>query len=225
MKNAAILTNFFPLLFIGQVIAQLPWALTISRAGQLANMWCYADEISLATVIGSTGHMLGTGLGFLLPIFIVQPTVTYENEVMNSTKQTFENDMKMRSQLTVLYSITTGISALVLIIMVFLYRHDPETPPTVAERKRSIHVSRRASSIFEASDFESLDGRPQKHPSKMKNFSCDLKIFWEEIQSIFRNKNWRLLIGSFTLINGCIEAFQIEAISLSETFLVGHLNK
>ena len=31
MKNAAILTNFFPLLFIGQVIAQLPWALTISH--------------------------------------------------------------------------------------------------------------------------------------------------------------------------------------------------
>ena len=221
MKNAAILTNFFPLLFIGQVIAQLPWALTISRAGQLANMWCYADEISLATVIGSTGHMLGTGLGFLLPIFIVQPTVTYENEVMNSTKQTFENDMKMRSQLTVLYSITTGISALVLIIMVFLYRHDPETPPTVAERKRSIHVSRRASSIFEASDFESLDGRPQKHPSKMKNFSCDLKIFWEEIQSIFRNKNWRLLIGSFTLINGCIEAFQIEAVFIIRNILSG----
>ena len=63
LKNAAILSNLFPLLFVGQVIAQLPWALTISRAGQLANMWFYAHEISLATVIGSTGHMIGIGLG------------------------------------------------------------------------------------------------------------------------------------------------------------------
>ena len=63
LKNAAILSSLFPLLFVGQVIAQLPWALTISRAGQLANMWFYAHEISLATVIGSTGHMIGIGLG------------------------------------------------------------------------------------------------------------------------------------------------------------------
>lgn len=130
-------------------------------------MWCYANEISLATVIGSTGHMLGTGLGFLVPIFIVQPTLTHENDVMNSTRATFENDTEIKSQLTTLYSMTTGISALVIIIMVFL-RHDPETPPTVAERKRSLHVSRRASSIFEVSDFESLDGRSPKPPSKMK---------------------------------------------------------
>ena len=188
-------------------------------------MWCYADEISLATVIGSTGHMLGTGLGFLVPIFIVQPTVTHENDVMNSTKATFENDVKMRSQLTILYSMTTGISAFVLILMIFLYRHDPETPPTVAERKRSIHVSRRASSIFEASDFESLDDRLSKPPSKMKTFSFDLKIFWEEIKSIFRNKNWRLLLGSFTLINGCIEAFQIEAVFIIRNILSGSPEK
>ena len=188
-------------------------------------MWCYADEISLATVIGSTGHMLGTGLGFLVPIFIVQPTVTHENDVMNSTKPTLENDVKMRSQLTILYSMTTGISAFVLILMIFLYRHDPETPPTVAERKRSIHVSRRASSIFEASDFESLDDRLSKPPSNMKTFSFDLKIFWEEIKSIFRNKNWRLLLGSFTLINGCIEAFQIEAVFIIRNILIGSPEK
>ena len=224
LKNAAVLTNLFPLLFIGQVIAQLPWALTISRAGQLANMWCYADEISLATVIGSTGHMLGTGLGFLVPIFIVQP-VTHQNDVMNSTNATFEIDTEIKSQLTNLYSMTTGISAFVLLIMVFLYHHDPETPPTVAERKRSLHVSRRASSIFEASDFESLDGRFTNPPSKMKRFSCDLKIFWQEIQSIFRNKNWRLLLGSFTLINGCIEAFQIEAVFIIRNILSGSPQK
>ena len=63
LKNAAILSNLFPLLFVGQVIATLPWAITISRAGQLANMWCYAHGISLATAIGSTGHMVGMGLG------------------------------------------------------------------------------------------------------------------------------------------------------------------
>ena len=61
LKNAAILSNLFPLLFLGQVIATLPCF--TSRAGQLANMWCYAQEISLVTAIGSTGHMVGMGLG------------------------------------------------------------------------------------------------------------------------------------------------------------------
>ena len=85
IKNAAIFTNLFPLLFLGQAISQLPWALGTGRAGQLANMWCFANEISLATVIGSTGIMLGTGLGFLMPIFIVKSSVIHQNDVMNLT--------------------------------------------------------------------------------------------------------------------------------------------
>ena len=88
MKNIAVFPHLFPLLFTGQVISQLAWSLTTSRAGQLANMWCKSNEISFATVIGSTGFMLGSGLGYLLPLFVVKGTdsgiFTDANDVVNS---------------------------------------------------------------------------------------------------------------------------------------------
>ena len=119
----------------------------------------------------------------------------HQNDIMNLTDWS-DNAKVTRSQLTILLSITTSIATVILFIMIVLYRHDPVTPPTIAEQKRSLHVTRRQFSIFEG--------------SIRKSFLCDLKIFWEEIKSIFKNRNWRLLLGSFTLINGCIEAFQIE---------------
>lgn len=97
-KNIAVFPNLFSLLFTGQVISQLAWSLTTSRAGQLANMWCKSNEISFATVIGSTGFMLGSGLGYLLPLFFVKETdfglsITASNDVNGNddffTNQTF----------------------------------------------------------------------------------------------------------------------------------------
>ena len=42
--------------------------------------------------------------------------------------------------------------------MILSYRDDPETPPTKAERKRSIHIARRKSHILEEPTFENLEG-------------------------------------------------------------------
>ena len=60
-----------------------------------------------------------------------------------------------------------------------------------------------------------------KDSSKKKRFFCDLKIFWDEIRSIFGNVNWRLLLASFGLINGCMEAFQVEAVFMMRNVLTG----
>jgi len=43
-----------------------------SKAGLLANLWFKPNEISLATSIASTGQILGMGLGFFLPPFVVK---------------------------------------------------------------------------------------------------------------------------------------------------------
>lgn len=94
-KNIAVFPHLFPLLFTGQVISQLAWSLTTSRAGQLANIWCKSNEISFATVIGSTGFMLGSGLGYLLPLFIVKGTdpglSTDANNNVNKESDYFAN--------------------------------------------------------------------------------------------------------------------------------------
>ena len=64
--------NSFILLFIGYTISQLPWAFMGSKAGLLANLWFKPNEISLATSIASTGQILGMGLGFFLPPFVIK---------------------------------------------------------------------------------------------------------------------------------------------------------
>ena len=43
-----------------------------SKADLLANLWFKPNEISLATSIASTGQILGMGLGFFLPPFIIK---------------------------------------------------------------------------------------------------------------------------------------------------------
>ena len=43
-----------------------------SKAGLLANLWFKPNEISLATSIASTGQILGMGLGFFLPPFVIK---------------------------------------------------------------------------------------------------------------------------------------------------------
>ena len=102
MKNIAVFPYLFPLLFTGQVISQLAWSLTTSRAGQLANMWCKSNEISFATVIGSTGFMLGSGLGYLLPLFFVKGTdpglFNDANDVVNKDGDYFTNQNLSLSQ-------------------------------------------------------------------------------------------------------------------------------
>ena len=62
----------FILLFVGYTISQLPWAFMGSKAGLLANLWFKPNEISLATSIASTGQILGMGLGFFLPPFVIK---------------------------------------------------------------------------------------------------------------------------------------------------------
>ena len=47
-----------------------------SKAGLVANLWFKPNEISLATSIASTGQILGMGLGFFLPPFIIKEDST-----------------------------------------------------------------------------------------------------------------------------------------------------
>ena len=47
-------------------------------------------------------------LGFVIPMFMVQSPLHHENDVLNSTNQSHLNEELTRSQLTALYSMTTG---------------------------------------------------------------------------------------------------------------------
>ena len=51
-----------------------------SKAGLLANLWFKPNEISLATSIASTGQILGMGLGFFLPPFVIKSDFAESSE-------------------------------------------------------------------------------------------------------------------------------------------------
>ena len=76
---------------------------------------------------------------------------------------------------------------------------------------RSIHVSKRASAISNSTQIEN---------DAVETLTCkeSLTIFWTEIQRIFRNPNWRLLASSYSLMNGCIMAFEIQAVFIIRMF-------
>ena len=83
-----------------------------SKAGLLANLWFKPNEISLATSIGSTGQIFGTGLGFLVPPFLISneayeiDNVVFSNSTQSELLKTDEQSLK--HQLIILFSSATG---------------------------------------------------------------------------------------------------------------------
>ena len=47
-------------------------------------------------------------IGFVIPMFMVQAPIHHENDVLNSTNRSHLDEELTRSQLTALYSMTTG---------------------------------------------------------------------------------------------------------------------
>ena len=94
-SHKAFKPNSFILLFIGYTISQLPWAFMGSKAGLLANLWFKPTEISLATSIASTGQILGMGLGFFLPPFIIKEDSTniYDSKYNQSRGDSFSIEL------------------------------------------------------------------------------------------------------------------------------------
>lgn len=76
---------------IGQVICQIPRAITLPYAGRLANLMLKSDEIARGVAIGTSGQTLGLGLGYLLPAVIV--TNQHVTNCQNGTNQESENSV------------------------------------------------------------------------------------------------------------------------------------
>ena len=108
-------------------------------------------------------------------------------------------------------SISTAVSLLTLLTLIALYPNDPTSKPSNAEMIRSIHVSKRASAI-------SNDTKIENDGVETLTWKESLTIFWTEIQRIFRNPNLRLLASSYSLMNGCIMAFEIQAVFIIRIF-------
>ena len=71
MKNVAVQSNLYWLLFTGQFISQISWVFVTAFGGRLANLWCLKNEIALASALAIAGSALGMGMGYVIPSLIV----------------------------------------------------------------------------------------------------------------------------------------------------------
>ena len=80
LKNIALDRNLFGLLMFGQVLTQIPRSVSITYAGQLANLWSKSDEISRGTSMGISGFILGLSLGYIIPPAIIEDQIENNQE-------------------------------------------------------------------------------------------------------------------------------------------------
>ena len=186
--------NLFPLLFIGQVISQVPRAIALPYASRLANLLLPTDKIARAVALSTSGFTLGLGLGYIVPAAtitnqhaILSPIVDVKKNTStsvdlsdNSVKVQEENtfDFHLMNKEMFLLNLTTTIFSLVILIGLFLlYKSDP-LPLNYAERRRSEVLL------------------------EIKTRTDQFKQFLKAYKKIFQNVNFVFLLISFMLIHG-----------------------
>ena len=181
MKNVAVQSNLYWLLFAGQFISQISWVFVTAFGGRLANLWCLKNEIALASALAIAGSALGMGLGYVIPSLIVPyshlNTTDCDNCINVVTNQSSEDTANLQNQILTLVSISTGISILNLFGMLLVYNRDPELAANKAERRRSTALSLKIGQF------------PTTTRQKIKNYL-------KSVKKIISNKNCRYLIIS-----------------------------
>ena len=185
--------NLYPLLFIGQIISQIPRAIALPYAGRLANLLLPSTEIARAVAFGSSGFTMGLGLGYIIPAAVVTnqhailspnastSVILSDNSVEVPSKYYFDFHL-MNREMFWLNLITSILSLIICIGLLLLYKSDPE-PLNYAERRRS----------------EAL--------VQIKSRSDQFKEFLKAYKKIVQNNNFVFLLISFMCIHGLVMGF------------------
>ena len=185
--------NLFPLLFLGQIISQIPRAIALPYAGRLANLMLPSNQIARAVALGTSGFTLGLGLGYIVPAAIVtnqhvtltqiidiriNATVNLSENSVQALSSEYSIDFHLMNKEMFLLNLTTTIFSLVILIGLFLlYKSDP-LPLNNAERRRSEVLL------------------------EIKTRTDQFKQFLKAYKKIFQNLNFVFLLISFMLIHG-----------------------
>ena len=189
--------NLYPLLFIGQIISQIPRAIALPYAGRLANLLLPSTEIARAVAFGSSGFTMGLGLGYIIPAAVV----TNQHAILSPRSDVWENasdDLSdnsveapskyffdfhlMNREMFWLNLITSILSLIICIGLFLLYKSDPE-PLNYAERRRS----------------EAL--------IQIKSRSAQFKEFLKAYKEMIQNIGFVFLLISFMCIHGLVLGF------------------
>ena len=195
--------NLFPLLFIGQVISQVPRAIALPYASRLANLMLPTDKIARAVALSTSGFSLGLGLGYIVPAATITNQHTILSPIVDVQKNTStsvdlsDNSVEVQEENTFDFHLmnkemfwlnltTTILSLIIFVGLYLLYKIEPD-PINLAERKRSQVLLR------------------------IKNRSDQFKEFLTAYKSIFQNIYFVFLLISFMCIHGYVfSAIRLE---------------
>ena len=186
--------NLFPLLFIGQIISQIPRAIALPYAGRLANLLLPSNQIARAVALGTSGFTLGLGLGYIIPAAAVanqhanlssmsdawenaSTSVDLTDNSVELTRNYFFDFDLMNREMFWLNLITSILSLIIFIGLLLLYKSDPE-PLNFAERRRSEVLI------------------------QIKSRSDQFKEFLKAYKKIVQNIDFVFLLISFMCIHG-----------------------
>ena len=219
IKNCAIQSNLYWLLFTGQLISQFSWVFVSTFGGRLANLWCLKNEIALASALAIAGNALGMGLGYVIPSLIVTDfnvNATHCDNCLNDVSNQSSGDSSLlKNQLLILVSISTGISILNLAGMIAVYDRDPEQAANKAERRRSSFVTellRNSLASQMTIHQEDAPVKPSFFPVKRRMSQenqikiIKFKNYLKSIGNIITNKNCRYMMISQSLFTGTFYA-------------------
>ncbi|XP_042895003.1 choline/ethanolamine transporter flvcr2a isoform X2 [Parasteatoda tepidariorum] len=120
VKVASISSDYFAISLTGQSIVAASQVFIIGLPPHLAGVWFSAGEVSRACAVGVFGNQLGIALGFVLPPLIVPNSPNKED---------------ISRGLSILFYSVAGITSVLFLAIVFLFREKPPLPPSRAQEQ------------------------------------------------------------------------------------------
>jgi len=120
IKVFATSRELFPLMFSGQSIVAISQIFILGIPPQLAATWFPSHQVSSACAIGVFGNQLGVALGFVIPSTVV-------------TNQDEENIQQIGADLFKMFLAVAIITTVLLLVIIFAFKDQPETPPSRAQ--------------------------------------------------------------------------------------------
>ncbi|RZC18433.1 putative MFS-type transporter C09D4.1, partial [Asbolus verrucosus] len=122
IKVGSVASDRFWVGFLGQSVVALSQVFVLSVPARLAAVWFGPSQVSSACSIGVFGNQLGVAVGFLLPPMLVDG---------NGTTDQITHD------LYVMFISVAVFTTVLLVLILFLFKNEPPTPPSYAHTQPS----------------------------------------------------------------------------------------
>ncbi|XP_026481098.1 feline leukemia virus subgroup C receptor-related protein 2-like [Ctenocephalides felis] len=184
----------------GTLTTSLIYLLSLLPA-RLAAVWFGPNQVSSACSIGVFGNQLGVAVGFLLP-----PLLVKNHDDLELIGRDLQN----------MFYLVAGFCGLLLLLVIFLFKAEPPTPPSAAQDKELMY---------------GLSNKTNSEPSNANENSSQLESginieaehsFATSVKRLLTNVGYDLLLGSYGINVGVFYALSTLLNQIVLQYYPGH---